>query len=322
MGQLRLITDRKPIEAVLADPNTSAEIKAKLKLALDVKKFMNENLNLVTHKNYSSFVQLKQDYVTYVISAADPWKLETLEWSYPLFGKMPYRGFYNEEDALLENKKIQADGYDTYLRGVSAYSSLGWLNDPILSSMLRYETHDFVDTLIHETVHLNVYIKNNADFNERLAVFLGQKGAELYFLNREGSQSGHLDRLKLESEDLKLFSVFITEEIKNSEVWFNEKLAKINDMHIRKELKKNHFSELKKRFTVNIKPKLKSNRFLGFEKIELNNARLLIYKTYMQDLSDFQKLWNQFPSFSEFLKQIKNLEKSKDPNSDLKKLIL
>src|SRR5690606_3806447 len=123
--------------------------------------------------NYSEVAWLDRRYVSWTVSASDPWRLQPYEWSFPIVGRVPYLGFFKEEEAREKEQELIQKGLDTYLRGVSAYSTLGWFEDPLLSSMLNYEDHVLAETLIHELVHTTIWIKNSTDFNERLASYLG-----------------------------------------------------------------------------------------------------------------------------------------------------
>lgn len=318
VGQMKLLNSRVPIDEALADPKLEEEKKAKLRLALEAREFAEKDLHLKPTKNYTSYVELGRPYVTYVVSAAEKWELKTYQWSYPFMGKMPYKGYFNEPDALEEEKGMQGKGLDTYMRGVSAYSTLGWFNDPILSSMLRYDDYDLVNTIIHETVHATLFIKHEADFNERLATFAGSKGAEIFYQKKEGAASPTLKQLKDEGEDSKLFSEFISAELDELKVWYQS--LKPADR-----IEENRMSRIRliqERFTNNLKPRLKTKNFDHFPELKLNNARLLLYKTYMQDLSDFEKLYElSGRNFSEFIQRCKNLESAEDPAAALKKLI-
>lgn len=314
-NQLSMMSSKVSIEKALQDPNLSEEDKRKLELAQKAREFAEKDLHLKPTKNYTSFVKLDRPYVTYVVSAAPKWELKHHLWSFAFVGDMPYKGYFNELDAQEEEESLKKKDLDTFRRGVSAYSTLGWFNDPLLSSMLRYKDYDLVNTIIHETVHATLYIKNSADFNERMAVFLGNKGMEMYYLKEEGADSPTLKSIQAENEDDKLFSHFITQEIKDLEAWYKAGPAKDED------LRKKRIHEIQERFTKNVLPKMKSKSYERFPEIDLNNARLLNYKTYMQDLSDFEKLYESVGrDFSRFIEKCKGLEKSEKPEEDLKKL--
>lgn len=317
-GQMSLLSKRVPISEVLDKDNVSQEQKAKLLLAQEARIFAEKNLHLTSTKNYTTYVDLGRPYVTYVVSAAPKWELKHYQWSYPFMGEMPYKGFFNEQDAEEENQDLQTKNLDTYLRGVSAYSTLGWFEDPLLSSMLRYDDYDLVNTVIHETVHATIYIKKAADFNERLATFLGNKGTELFYLQKEGPSSNTLKKVQLENEDQKLFSKFISTELKELETWYKQVPANEKS----EEARQKRIDQIKEKFVSEIKPQLKTSSLQKFSGAKLNNARLLIYKTYMQDLEDFEKLYELLDKdFSLFIQKCKSLEKADDPAKQLKDLI-
>lgn len=318
-NQMGLLYDRVPIEEALKDPKLSAEDKRKLELAQRVKEFCENDLGLKPNKNYTSFVQLDRPYVTYVVNAAPKWELKTYEWSYPIVGKMPYKGYFKESDAKAFAEELKKeDDLDVYMRGVSAYSTLGWFRDPILSSMLRAHDHDFVDTLIHETIHANIYIKNNADFNERLAVFLGGKGMEKFYLKTEGADSPTIKKSKLDQADSLEFSKFVSEEIKSLKEYYKN----LDPKDRNEEARMKRISEIKDNFKTKLAPKLQTASFSEFPNRPLNNARLMLFGTYMEKLDDFEKLYTHVKGdFKAFMEKIKTLESSKDPQQDLTQLI-
>ena len=314
---MRLLSKRVPVEKVLRDPKIDESIKAQLRIAQEARKFSEEVLKLNSSKNYTSYVQLDQPYVSYVVSASPKWKLEHHLWSFPMVGDLPYKGFYNESEAKEQEQELQEKNLDTYLRGVSAYSTLGWFDDPILSSMIHYKDYQLVNTIIHETVHATLYIKSSADFNERMAVFLGNKGTELFYLKKEGADSKTLKQIQKENDDDKIFSAFISDEIQNLKSWYQQTSQSSSTEADRNK----HFALIKDHFQKNILPQMKTGNYKNFQKMELNNARLLLFKTYMQDLSDFQKLFDLTKqNFTEFLKCCEKLKKQDQPEEGLKKI--
>ncbi|MFS4459607.1 aminopeptidase [Bdellovibrio sp. HCB2-146] len=316
-NQMKLLNARVPMDKALKDPKLTEEEKRKLLLAQEVRQFAETELHLVTSKNYSSYVQLDRPYVTYVVSAAPKWELKHYEWSYPFLGRMPYKGYFNEADAKKQEQELIEQNLDTYLRGVSAFSTLGWFDDPLLSSMLRYQDYDLVNTIIHETVHATLYIKHAGDFNERLASFLGAKGAELFYLKKEGPNSPTLQWVRNDNADEKRFSDFISGELKTLGAWYKT----IPEAERAENKRQEQFRMIQTRFETDVLPQMKTDNYKRFKEAKLNNARLLIYKTYMQDLSDFEKLFQKVGGdFRKFLEACKALEDSKNPDEALKAL--
>lgn len=318
-GQMKLLSSRVPIEEALQDPRMDEEKKSKLRLAEEAHRFAESTLQLKKTKNYSSYVELDEPYVTYVVSAAPKWELKHFQWSYPLMGKMPYKGYFKKLDAHEEELKLQqSQNLDTYLRGVTAYSTLGWFNDPVLSSMLRYKDYDLVNTIIHELVHATIYVRHAADFNERLATFIGNKGTELFYLNKEGADSPTLRQIQKENEDHHIFSEFISLELKRLETWYKN----LPESQRQEKTRTERIGEIQKNFLLHVAPRLQTDAFKSFAELSLNNASLLVYKTYLQDLSDFEYLYEKVGrDFQRLLHECRKLEDNADPESALKALV-
>lgn len=299
----------------LQDSKLTPDQKRKLELSQTARRFAFDNLKLKDTDNYSTYIDLKRPYVTWVINAAEKWEMKNYEWKYPIIGAMPYKGFFSESDAQVEKTEMEQKGYDVYLRGVAAYSTMGWFHDSVLSSMLRYKDHDLVNTIIHELVHTTIYIKSNADFNERLAVFIGNKGTELFYKNQEGVDSRTLKLIMAEYDDDKLFSKFITHELKQLDSWYQSNKEKNED------LRQNRLNEIHARFEKELKPQLKTTAYDKFTKEKMNNARMGLYKTYMENLDDFEKVYEKYDrDLLKFIEAVKKLEASETPQVDLLKI--
>lgn len=315
-NQFQMMSHREPIKEALEKHTFTEDEKNKILISQKARFFAFEKLKLKETKNYSTYIELHRPYVTWVVHAAEKWQMKNFQWSYPFLGKMPYKGFFSEADAQEEAQYMQQKGYDTYVRGVTAYSTLGWFQDSLLSSMLRYKEHDLVNTIIHEIVHTTIYIKNNADFNERLAVFIGNKGTEIFYHDLEGAYSRTLQTIKEENADDEVFAQFISEEIKNLKTWYESHPGPQDD-----KLREERLQQVNEQFTTQLKPKLKTRNYYKFEKEKMNNARLGLYKTYMENLNDFEILYQKLnKDLLKFIEVIKTLEKSDNPEEDLKKL--
>lgn len=306
------------LEEALESEKINLETKRKIKLSQEVRQFSIDRLHLKKTKNYDSFVQLESPYVTYAVTASPKNQITPYLWHFPIIGDVPYKGFFKKAAAEDEAEELKKKNLDVIVRGVSAYSTLGWFSDPLLSSMTRYEDHDLVETLIHETTHSTVYIASNADFNERLATFVGQTGMELFYLEKEGPNSPTLIKAKQEMQDEKVFFQFIQKEIKKLDAFYLEN-SKALDLENQRQ---NQFAAIKKSFMEQCRPLLKTAHFDYFKDLNLNNALLLNYKIYYDQLENFEKLYlAQGKSWAGFISQIEKLKDSKKPEDDLKKLI-
>jgi predicted aminopeptidase len=140
--QALLMNARVPVEKVLRSEKTPEETKSKLRLVREAKSFAEEKLGLNATGNYDTFVQLDSPYVSYVVQAAKAYELKPHLWRFPFVGAVPYKGYFVKDLAEKEARTFSPSEYDTYVRGVSAFSLLGWLRDPIYSSMIRYSDED------------------------------------------------------------------------------------------------------------------------------------------------------------------------------------
>jgi len=221
-GQARLLVARRSIDKVLKQSDLNDQEMQKIQLILNVKSFTIERLGLNKSDNYSSYVQLDRHHVSYNLSAAPKDALEPYTWNFPIVGILPYKGFFNKEYALREEKKLAEHGYDTYLRGVCAYSTLGYFDDPVVSCMLAYHDYDLVDTIIHELLHQTVWVKGNVHFNESLANFVGEQGTLAYLALQYGDSSAHYQIYQDLLADTRLFETFMLDFLNNLEQMYRE----------------------------------------------------------------------------------------------------
>lgn len=314
--QTKILKSRIPIEKILNDPSIPNSTKKKLQLVEKAKVFSENQLGLQVTDNYTSYVDLKRPYVTWVVRGAAQFELKPHLWWFPITGNVPYKGYFTKKDAEAEELKLKRRGLDTLVRGVTAYSTLGWFNDPVLNTMMNYSDYQLVNLIIHETVHATVFIKSNVDFNERLASFIASKGAEEFFGSSESGKE-ILQKARQIDYDYEVFSQFISEEVNSLEKFY---LEKKDSMTLEK--KDARLIEIQNRFQKNIAPKMKSNYFSAFHKKKLNNARLLSYSTYQSNFKIFNDVFLTFnkdiPQFIEFFKKI---EKSKNPEADMKEYL-
>lgn len=183
-----------PVNEVLKNPRLDARTVELLTLSQWVLEFAKKDLGMKTKKHYQRFVPLNKDWLIQAVSAAHKDRLEAHHYSYPLFGKLPYKGFYSETDAVKEENRLKSLGFDTYRRKVSAFSTTGWFSDPIVSSMFHTKSY-FINILIHELVHAQFYFKNQAPFNEAFATWFANE-ATLRFIDKYKSKIKDYKKLR------------------------------------------------------------------------------------------------------------------------------
>jgi len=188
------MTDSRAVRDVLQDPETPERTVVLLR-EVDVIKAFAEKNGLDTQGNYQTFVQLQDNQVVWFLTASRPLAFEPKLWNFPIVGGFPYLGWFNREDAVRFRAQLEADGWDVYTRPVRAYSTGGWFKDPIVSSMLSDGPNAFrslANVVLHELVHANILIPDQAVFNESLASFVGDGMTEDYLAERFGPKSAEL----------------------------------------------------------------------------------------------------------------------------------
>ncbi len=176
-GELTLLASRKPLAEVIASPRTRPRLRALLQEIDKVKRFGEEN-GLRPTDNYQDYVQLHRAAVVFVVSACEPLRFRSKTWSFPVAGDFPYLGWFDLRSAQDYARDLAGDGWDVDLRGSSAFSTLGWFHDPVLSSMIAKGPEalgDLVDVVLHESVHATLHLDGQALFNESLASFVADR---------------------------------------------------------------------------------------------------------------------------------------------------
>jgi len=205
-GQLEIIWKARPVEEYLADPSFPDSLKEKLVLINKVRQFAIDSLSLKDTKNYKTLYDQQGKEVMWVVMASEPFALKAKEWTFPVIGSVPYKGFFDREKAVRLKEELEAEGWDVNLRNPGGWSTLGWFTDPILSKMLARSDGDLANLIIHEMSHATIFIKDSVDFNENLATFIGDRGAEQFLLSMYGPASEQYITYMNEDRDYRLFA--------------------------------------------------------------------------------------------------------------------
>ncbi|USD21417.1 aminopeptidase [Microbulbifer variabilis] len=173
-GQWRILSGRQPIEKVINEPGTSEQLQQQLQLVLQIRAYAAEVLQLPVGDAYNAYVQLDDTYPIWNVLAAPEFSLEPKRWCYPIAGCASYRGYFRKSAAEAKANQLRGQGYDVYLGAVPAYSTLGWFNDPILSSFVNWPQERLAGLLFHELAHRRVYISGDTQFNESFATAVSE----------------------------------------------------------------------------------------------------------------------------------------------------
>jgi len=191
-GQLSIIYHTEELNNVFAKQKITIQQKEKILLIQEVKKYAEDNFGLTKTNNYSRFYDQKGKPILWMLTACEPFSFEEKLWHFPFLGDVSYKGFFKYELVLNEAIPLKIQHYDVDIGKVSAWSTLGILSDPILSSMLNDDEGELCELIIHELTHSTVYLSNNVDFNENFASFIGQQGAIKFITQKYGTHSKQL----------------------------------------------------------------------------------------------------------------------------------
>ncbi len=208
-GQLELVMGAKPVEEVLNDGSFPDSLKPKLRLIIEMRKFTVDELGMNESKNYTSVYDQHGQSLLLNVSACEPYSFTPKEWTFPFLGTVPYKGFFDKKEAQKEILKLKMRGYDVDVYSPSGWSTLGWFKDPILSNMLKQDEGSLSNLIIHELTHGTLFVKNDVNFNENLANFIGDKGAELFLIQRFGKESKEYIDYEQDKTDQKTFTTYI-----------------------------------------------------------------------------------------------------------------
>jgi predicted aminopeptidase len=196
----KILSRRRPISELVADSATPAALKAKLVLVLAARAFAHDSLGLETGESFTTFSRLDRDTLVLVLSGAYRDRLASRTWWFPVVGRVPYKGYFDFDAAREAARDLTADGFDARLGAASAFSTLGWFNDPLLPTTLRGDSLTVANTVIHELTHNTYYAPGGAVFNESFANFVGARGAERFFLARGQSKAAREVAARWEDE--------------------------------------------------------------------------------------------------------------------------
>jgi predicted aminopeptidase len=175
-----LLRARRPIDDVLADPDTDAGLRHTLELVQQARRYAFE-LGLEVDEQYTTFVDWPGDRIITSVVTTEPGHVDARAFRFPIVGSVPYKGFFDRERAEREADGLRRDGLDVCLLAISAYSTLGWFNDPLTRPMLRSGNGRLIETVLHELLHATVFVKSQPEFNEGLASFVGQEASVRFF---------------------------------------------------------------------------------------------------------------------------------------------
>lgn len=310
-GQLTIIFNTRQVSEVLSDKTYPDSLKNRIRLIQEIKRFAIDSLGLNPSKNYTTFYDQQKKPILWVITACEPFELKAKKWHFPIIGTFSYKGHFEKKNVDEELTELKNQGFDTQVNEVSAWSTLGYLKDPILSSMLEKSEGRLAALIIHELTHGTLFVKSNLEFNENLADFVGDYGAIRFLEAKFGKNSKELERYQFSKKYNDAYSQHLIRGAKKL-----DSLYTYFDKDLSKNTKKQRKNELILKI-INTTDTLLSNSFqsklINRKKWSINddnlpnNAYFIGYLTYQskqnQFKNEFKIKFNQ--DFNKYLKYLK-----------------
>ncbi|NUT86425.1 aminopeptidase [Pseudomonas corrugata] len=284
-GQLRLLQAREPVDQVIADPTRDARLREHLVQAREARTFASAHLHLPDNKSYRLYADIGRPYVVWNVFATPEFSLAPQNHCFPIAGCVAYRGFYSQSAARGEAALQRVRGMDVSIGGVEAYSTLGWFNDPILSSMMHWGDERLATLIFHELAHQRFYVQDDTEFNESFATFVEQEGTRQWRASRglapdNGQQARQRDQ----------FIQLILDTRQRLEKLYTQPLPPEQ----MRQQKVQAFERLRAEYA-----QLRDSQWTGDKRYDawvyapLNNARLLPFGLYDQWVPAFAALFRQ-----------------------------
>lgn len=286
-GELDYLSRMMPISLALLDPGLTQAQRDKLAFVVRARDFAHDEIGLVVGNNFQSFVNLDGETLAYNLTASRKDAFEPYYWAVPLFGPLPYLGFFDLDQALEVRDELVEQQYDTFVYQIDAFAVV-ILPDPISSNLLERDYGLLADVVIHELVHNTIATPSDFVFNESLAVFVARTAA-MQFLEKEfGANSDVIVRTQQSYEDEDRFNTHLRGIRDSLDALYARDLSYDETLAQREEI----FSNARTTFTQEVLPLMHNQEgYQVFTEIDLNNAYLLVNIRYHSDQDVFEAVF-------------------------------
>lgn len=285
-GHLDILASEQPIEELIAQPETDTELRRRLSLAKQARVFASQQLGLPDNDSYKTYVDLGRPYVVWTVVATPPFSIQPREWCFYFVGCLSYRGYFSREDARELAEDLKQQGMDVSVGGTMAYSTLGYFDDPLVSSMLRYDDISLVGVIFHELAHQLIHVENDTAFNEAFATAVEQEGVRRWLIqqNKVEAYQAYTQRSRNRHE----FFTLVKQLRSDLDVIFRQPFAAQQKVQRKKAL----YADFKTRY-AQWAEQVRDHRFDNWVHRDLNNAHLALIATYHDQVPGFIHLLEQ-----------------------------
>ena len=282
-----LLAGRRPISKVLLSGSLPPDSTAKLALIPQIKLWGERN-GLSRSHNYET-INVRWQRTVYNFSACEPLSFTPRTWGFPIVGRVPYLGFFQEAEVQRYVRRYTRRGDDTWVRPVGAWSTLGWFRDPVLPAMLEWEEADLAEVLLHELAHASLWVRGNVDFNETFASVTGEVASDRWMVERYGVESAAVARMRQARNDDRIFHGIVHSLFKELDSTYRSAEGNDDD---RLRAKNELFADLPDRVVQS--GIIDQERYQDLARSDSwNNARLWQYRTYDADPGAFLTILDQ-----------------------------
>jgi len=283
-GQMGLLSKRKPIDVLLSDPQTPPELRRQLATVLEIRAFARDHLLLPVNGSYLSYADVNRPHAVWNVYASPEFSLQPKTWCHPFAGCVAYQGYFSESRANAYAEALEEKGYDTFVSGVAAYSTLGWFNDPVLNTYIHRPKEKLAAMIFHELAHQLLYVKDDTAFNESLATFIEQEGLRRWF--SYVGDPGMFDAYRAERRRHQDFIRFVDDFRKRLKAAYAEESPPAEKRRVKAEI----FSQMRR---AHLSLKEQWDGYRGYDKwfrTDLNNAKIATVITYHNYVPAFSSL--------------------------------
>jgi predicted aminopeptidase len=305
--EARILWRREPIVTVLAQPDLALDMRRKLQLVLEVRAFAAERIGLRVGGSFRSMSPIDKGAVVQLLTAAPRDQLQAYTWWFPIVGRVPYKGFFSKPAALATAAELEKDGFDTYLRPAIAFSTLGWFDDPLPSTLLDRDPVTLAQVIFHELLHNTLFLAGETAFDESTATFVGHLGAIEFFCGAERSTSEDCRTATGDWQDTLTISDFFSTSVARLRKFYQTRPTGT----ALEEGRQRAFREVRQQFRA---LKLHPGRYADFAAGPINNASLIQEWIYLRDMALFDELYRRAGDLRETVKSIEAaVENGGDP---------